>query len=813
VAASLVFAAIFAAGTWLVRGHPFAQSVYGNAGLLLSAAAVCVVVLVRRRVWRGSERLFWDIFGLGMALWVVGHVGWAVSDLFGRSSWIQWHTLFTLIGGTGPIVALVARPHRRLPARHTTPSAIDAACFTLLAAFIYAYFVLVPSLVPADRNAQTLLLELVQVHRLVLLVAMCGAWWVAAGTQWRPIFGTLAAGAAAGFVLRLVTNSAIANGTYHSGTLFDLAWIIPFLCYASAAAATPPSRDEDVESLNAPVRHPSVLAPALSVLLIPVIGYGLLNVQPLPEPGESFRVLLTTLTTIGGLLLLTLRLAVEGTELQRADARVRLLAAATEQTAELILISRIDGAVEHANDAFVRAMQYSRSELSHMKLPDLTQIGPRDAAAGIDRAVREQGIWRGTIVRRRQDGTTFPAACTVVPLRTQENGAITHLVSVERDITEELHLRDQLVHSERLSAIGELIGGVAHEINNPLQTILGCAELMLDERIDPSRRRDAETIRREAARAGQIVRNLLSFVRRSAPNRTAVDLNEVIKTTTALREYHLATEQIRLTMELHPSPLLVVANRDEIQQIALNLLLNAEQAILGHAKSGTIVVRTSNAGRQQVLEVADSGPGVSAENRGKIFEPFFTTKPVGQGTGLGLSISHGIALAHGGSLELVSGTSSGACFRLSLPAQAAAEGPLHRETLRALVVGHEDRIRELVVQLLEHRAFNVTHVVSGTDALAAIARHPTDIVVAAMKLPDRGGWDLCEELSTLDEERRAPVILIPSERQPSTGAYPSLPGVIVLPRPFTATDFDAALDLALPGVIAAADHVDRQPQS
>ena len=127
--------------------------------------------------------------------------------------------------------------------------------------------------------------------------------------------------------------------------------------------------------------------------------------------------------------------------------------------------------------------------------------------------VRQKGIWRGTLVHRRKDGSTFPASSTVVALRNRD-GRVTHFVGVERDITDELQLRDQLVHSERLSAVGELVAGVAHEINNPLQTIIGCVELMIEERRHERQSRDLELVRQEATRAGQIVRNLLAFVRR-----------------------------------------------------------------------------------------------------------------------------------------------------------------------------------------------------------------------------------------------------------------------------------------------------------
>src|SRR5439155_5904397 len=223
---------------------------------------------------------------------------------------------------------------------------------------------------------------------------------------------------------------------------------------------------------------------------------------------------------------------------------------------------------------------------------------------------------------------------------------------------------------ERLSAIGELIAGVAHEINNPLQTIVGCVELLLDQR-PATETRDLELVRREATRAGQIVRNLLAFVRRNTPDRIVMDLNALVRATAELREYNAMQRNITVLTDLTPGILPVLANRDELQQVLVNLLLNAEQAVAADEGAGTIALRTRSDGRMHVFEIQDDGPGVPADMRGRIFEPFFTTKQIGEGTGLGLSIAHGIATAHGGALELVP-TGRGACFRLTLPAYREA---------------------------------------------------------------------------------------------------------------------------------------------
>ncbi len=791
---------------WILRDHALALSIFGNLGLLLPPIGVCAVILHRRARWAGCHRLFWDTFAIGVGLWVIGHLGWAFEEIvLNRPSWVQWHTVFSLCGGIGPLIALFARPHRGVRSESVGTVGLVLASYGLLAVFIYSYFILIPGLTPG-ASQEVPLFKLVQLNRALLFGSTAAVMVVARRTPWYPAYLWLTIGTGVGFFLRITTSLAIVRGNYQSGTLYDLAWILPFLCYARAALAAPESPAES-DSVEAPARPLHVAVSAAPVFFIPLVGYGTIYFQPLGGATDSFRALLTGLVTVAGLGLLTLRLAAQGGELQRAGARMRLLAAATEQTGDLILITRADGGFEHANDAFVRALGYSRQELAGLQFTDHMERGFDTLDTHITTAVRERGIWRGTVVRRRRDGSTFPAACTVVGLK-DPAGFITHFVGVERDTTDELKLRDQLVHSERLSAIGELVAGVAHEINNPLQTIVGSVELMMEEPTTPAMQRDLDLVRREAARAGQIVRNLLSFVRRSTPDRTAVDLNQIIRATVVLREFHLQQNNIAVEMNLHQGPIQALANREEIQQIVLNLVLNAEQAIEMSGKGGRITLRSYGFGRHQVVEVADDGPGIGPELQGRIFEPFFTTKEVGQGTGLGLSISHGIAAAHGGSLELCHGT-AGACFRLTLPAyaepvqQAAASPAAERgpADLRALIVDDEKPIRRLLARLLARRGFEVYEADSGEAALAAAGGAPISLVLCDVLMPGMNGTDLYRELTTRYPTLVGGFIFITGDKSP-VDVDDSLRDVPVLEKPFTAADLNAALDrIGIPAVV------------
>jgi CheY-like chemotaxis protein len=255
---------------------------------------------------------------------------------------------------------------------------------------------------------------------------------------------------------------------------------------------------------------------------------------------------------------------------------------------------------------------------------------------------------------------------------------------------------------------------------------------------------------------------------------------------------------------VHPSALPVLVNPEEIRQIVLNLILNAEQAMLSTGRGTTISVRCYPQGEQHIVEVSDDGPGISAEMRRRIFEPFFTTKDVGQGTGLGLSISHGIASAHGGSLDLCA-TGTGACFRLALPAHAAAGVPVSSDVAppppveapapvppavirRALVVDDEVAIRKLLTRLLERRGFEVIQAETGAAALEVANGTALSLVLCDVRMPGMSGTDVYRELVLRDPRLARSFVFITGDR--TTAVVGEAP---VLAKPFAAGDLDAVL--------------------
>jgi two-component system, NtrC family, sensor kinase len=276
-------------------------------------------------------------------------------------------------------------------------------------------------------------------------------------------------------------------------------------------------------------------------------------------------------------------------------------------------------------------------------------------------------------VHRRRDGSQFPATVALSFIR-QDNGAPIGQVLSVRNLTDERRIAEQLRQSEKLAALGELVAGVAHELNNPLAGISAFAQLLLEEELNADQRESARLIKREADRAVGVIRDLLLFSRKAGPTVGPVDLNGLVQLTVRLRAYSLRSSGVEVETHLDPSLPELSGDDQKLQQVILNLIVNAEYA-MRRTPTKRLVIRTSREGDTVVTEVSDTGTGMSEETLQRVFEPFFTTKPAGDGTGLGLSVSYGIVEAHGGIITVDSAPGRGTTFRIVLPVPRA-----HAET-------------------------------------------------------------------------------------------------------------------------------------
>ena len=667
----VLYSSVYGVVGWLLRDQPAVLGWFRAVALLLPPLIGAGVIVHRRQTWRGCQWLFWSTIALGLAMSALGLTGWAAEELqLGHGTWLAWPAVFALFGSVAPLFALLAQPHRgaREPLAATT--AVDIAGLAVVTGFLYSFFITSPS--------ATSLLIVSELQQGLVVLAMAAAMVAARKTDWYETYRRLTLGALVSFVTLTISNAEVGQGAYRSAFVYDFTWILPFAFFPWAATLAPASsasesNDTEDEELARP--RPWVIFTA--VALLPFLDYGLRRISP-DDAFNGFRDLSTAITIISVLPLLVARIAAERAELQQAGATMRLMVQVIEQTRDLILVITADGRCRHANEAFCQAMNCTREEVLLRRPRDL-MANDTISAEDIQSAVRESGTWRGTVMRTRGDGSTFPVSATVVALR-DGRGKATHFVSVERDISEERRLREQLIHSERLSAVGQLVAGVAHELNNPLQGVMGNLELMIGREDRAETRDELEEIRVAGARAAKIVRNLLTFARRSALDRSVEDLNEIVRATLAWRATDLRAHEIALDAEYAPELPLVVVNREEIQQVVLNLLLNAEHATRGAGPGGTLYIRTGCSPASVFFEVTDEGPGVPRDVAARIFEPFFTTKFVGEGTGLGLSVSLGIAAAHGGGLALVP-SERGARFALTLPVASMQSVNVSNETI------------------------------------------------------------------------------------------------------------------------------------
>jgi signal transduction histidine kinase len=235
------------------------------------------------------------------------------------------------------------------------------------------------------------------------------------------------------------------------------------------------------------------------------------------------------------------------------------------------------------------------------------------------------------------------------------------------DVTEERVKQERLHLTDRLASIGEMAAGIAHELNNPLTGVIGLSQLLLDEEMSDRAKEDLKLIYSEAQRAAAVIKKLLTFARQHPTERKAVQINAVVEDVLSLRAYEQKVNNIRVTTRFDDHLPEIVADPFQMQQVFLNIVLNAEQAMIEAHKEGTLTVTTERVDGNIKVSFSDDGPGISPENMRKLFSPFFTTKAVGKGTGLGLSICYGIVTNHGGRIYAQGELGKGVTFVVELP--------------------------------------------------------------------------------------------------------------------------------------------------
>jgi len=405
-------------------------------------------------------------------------------------------------------------------------------------------------------------------------------------------------------------------------------------------------------------------------------------------------------------------------------------------------------------------------------------VDPHARAAFIDRLASDGAVTDYLLRLRRVDNSPVWVEVTAHADSPSQDGSV-RIDALVRDVSERKKLEDQtrdlyhqLLQAEKLAALGQTISGVAHELNNPLATILSWAERLSQRPVDEKTKRGLETILSESERAAKIVRNLLTFARKRQSTRTMVDLNNVARETLALRSYEQRITNITIVDALASGLPQVFVDAHQVQQVLLNLIINAEHAMLTANGRGTLVVRSWHDVEREsvVLEVNDDGPGIPQELQPKIFDPFFTTKEVGKGTGLGLTVAYAIVQEHGGRIRLASNAGSGASFYVELPLSGT---PLQRPSTppqqadfaalagsTVLVVEDEPALAAAVCEALTDAGFVVDRAGDGEEALRRVAAKSYDLIVCDLKMPKIDGMRFYHRLATTHPDVARRVIFV-----------------------------------------------------
>jgi CheY-like chemotaxis protein/two-component sensor histidine kinase len=371
--------------------------------------------------------------------------------------------------------------------------------------------------------------------------------------------------------------------------------------------------------------------------------------------------------------------------------------------------------------------------------------------------------------------------------------------------------QDQLIQNEKLASLGQLVSSIAHEINNPLTPILGYSQMLIaaPETEADKRQKFIEVIHNSADKVRKIVENLLSFARKDKPRREYLDINEILRNAVEFRQYQLDLEKINVVMDLDSNLPKTMADSTQIDQVFINLILNACHAIGGSSlNGGTITIKTRRGTRDDIEAViSDTGPGIREDIVRRIFDPFFTTKPPGVGTGLGLSVSYGIMKEHDGEISVESEPGKGASFTVRLPVrdyrdyllaedngvEGRDEAPAERNGRTVLVVDDEELVTMLIGGILEGEGYDADFVSNGEEALKCIKRGEYSIIICDIKMPHMNGKEFYRRVKEMDSGLAGRMLFMTGDPSTETLDFIYGTGNRFLAKPFKIDEFKEAL--------------------
>ncbi|HCE42335.1 MAG TPA: hybrid sensor histidine kinase/response regulator [Lentisphaeria bacterium] len=472
-------------------------------------------------------------------------------------------------------------------------------------------------------------------------------------------------------------------------------------------------------------------------------------------------------------LLLTALLRVEMWARERTEASLLRLAAAVDQSTETIIITDSNSTILYVNPAFEKRSGYSRNEAVGQN-PRFLRSGKQDSEFyhKMREALAAGQVWKGHFNNKRKDGSFYEEESTISPVR-DSAGRIVNYVAVNRDITREAQLENQLRQAQKMEIVGRLAGGVAHDFNNLLVAIIGYSEIALKSLAgDDPVRKDIQEVFNAGERAVALTRQLLAFSRKQILLPKVMDLNDLVANISKMLR-RLISEDILLITTCDPALGRVKVDPGQIEQVITNLVVNARDAMPG---GGTLAIQTANVelneanaaehedvtpGRYVLLTLSDTGTGMTNEVKGHLFEPFFTTKEQGKGTGLGLPTVYGIVKQSGGHITVNSEVGKGTVFRIYLPrVDEASETPIQtgtpvdlpHGTETILLVEDEEQVRNLTRMVLEKCGYTVLVACNGPDAIKLARQNDKRIklLLTDIIMPEMSGRSLAPQLLAMD---------------------------------------------------------------
>jgi PAS domain S-box-containing protein len=457
---------------------------------------------------------------------------------------------------------------------------------------------------------------------------------------------------------------------------------------------------------------------------------------------------------------------------------------AISQMADTVLVVDAEGNISFLNDAGTRLFGEVRGKPVH-------DIIGREIARSI-LSQEPPTAWKGDAVVTRSQGETFDAFLSSTPV--MENGKLSSAVIIVQDITKEKAAREAKAQSEKMITLGELVAGTSHELNNPLAIVTGYADLLLQETgFDKEQRAKIESIRKNAHRAANVVHSLLAFARKDKPERIETNLNLVVRAALQIKEYDLRTSNIGVEERLGRGLQPVFADPNQLQQVLLNILNNAQDAVLASFNPRYICITTEARDGNVCIKVDDSGTGISKEDLKKVFDPFFTTKPLGKGTGLGLSISYGIIREHGGEIEIQSQFGQGTQVSITLPAYSPLySAPTAKRTVdvppvprKFLVVDDEVEIVHIIQKVLMRSGHTADVASNLAEALKLATANEYDFIISDIKMPGGSGIDFYTKLSLVKPAYKRRFIFLTGDTSNSTTLhFLEREGIAYFPKPF-----------------------------